>query len=1131
MPLLYFVRDHPRFAAKFRFMPQLDLQATAIVRSLSEELLLAEALLFPGASCLAGGPAPLRRMLAKRVRAIVRSLAPGDIHRYRHAEPPEVRELVLAIPPLRNDPLRTQPVSLRFHYLVRRHAADAVIATVPALGIEVLAEDERQLNEQLEPQIRSALARCKTSESLRSLVMLDRIRRVRIHPLRLRIKLPTLKQAADDARDDSSRERSTLKETTVDLTAQESSPLYERDALVARLARLCCGPTPRSVLLVGPSGVGKTALVREAARRDQSLAATERRWWSTSGSRLIAGMSGFGMWQERCRKLIREAGKTGAIVHLDNLIELIEVGKGGGDTRGLASMLGPAIARGELLAICECTPEQLALIERDEPHLLEAFAKLDVPEPTPDETRSILAHAAAAAAKRGLPAIADAALAELDRLHGRYATYSAAPGRQLRFLRDLLEDHRGGGALATRHVTAAFSHETGLPIVILDDTLPLDWHAVRARLARQVMGQPEPVELVTDLLAAIKAGLTRGGKPIASLLFIGPTGVGKTEMAKALAEFLYQDPGRMIRFDMSEYAHPAAVGRLIGDDFSSQGLLTRKVRDQPFMVVLLDEIEKAHDSLFDILLQVLGEGRLTDGGGRVADFTNSVVVMTSNLGAESFGRLTAGFAADSTGAATAAQHFEREVRNFLRPEMFNRLDRIVGFGPLGADVIGEIARREIQRAAERDGLRVRDARLEVSPAAVARLASVGYDPKYGARPLKRVIERQLVVPLAERLCRLAGRDVRAFRAEVVDGALTIDAEFAPPGRGAEEELRTAAELQKVLETRRKIQALLRSNAMLRLRNEIARLHQFEKQRKATLRRRGREDRFTFTPEQARILAQGELLTASEKLLDDICVLEDQTCGEYYAHRPCDVVAAAEQRSELDQALADLLFQIYRLQSERRGTLTIAVYAQQRGRGVELIEAYEHVCAIAGAGVDRYWLRRYDPQLDEKIGDGRAVRKTAPAERPVLRLLHRKRNDEDVPAKVVDVYRPEPHRFRSPPEGVIGFALQIRDDRAIALLETEAGRHEFLRAGGGKPDVCFVEIDGGGRLFDYSPPIDCGRAGSFADLALRRTYDLADEVCRDPLLEAEVTLRGRSIPDAVAQATADYLVKRTWRMLD
>jgi ATP-dependent Clp protease ATP-binding subunit ClpC len=1114
-------------------MPQLDLHLAAIVRSPSDELLLAEALLFPEASCLAVRPALLRRMLARRVREIVRQTPPGEIHRHRLAELPVLCEITLKIPPIRDDLLRLRPVSLRFHYVKWRHADDAVIASVPALGIEVLAENERQLAEQLEPQIRSALARHRSAESLRHLVMLGRVERVEVKPLRLRVKLPTLKAAADANRDGSADETSVFKEVAADLVKQEGPPLYERDELVARLARLVGGRTPRSVLLVGSSGVGKTALVRELARGRERWSLATSPIWSTSGSRLIAGMSGFGMWQDRCQKLIREAGKTRAIVHLDNLVELIEVGKGGGNTRGIAAMLAPAIARGDLLAVCECAPEQLALVEREEPQLMEAFAQLDVPEPTADETRAILARVAEDAARAGLPTITPAALAELDRLHRRYATYSATPGRPLRFLRNLLEDHRRGDELGPRAVTAAFSHETGLPPVMLDDALPMDPAATRRRLAERVVGQGEPVELVTDLLAAVKAGLSRAGKPIASLLFIGPTGVGKTEMAKALAEFLYQDSGRMIRFDMSEYAHPAAVGRLVGDGYASPGLLTQKVRDQPFMVVLLDEVEKADPSLFDVLLQVLGEGRLTDGAGRVADFTNSVVIMTSNLGAESFGRTTAGFAGDSARAAATAGHFEREVKAFVRPEMFNRLDRIVSFAPLGPEVIAEIARREIGRVAERDGLRLRDARLDVSPAVIEQLAAEGYDPRYGARPLKRVIERRLVAPLADRLCRLGDGQVRRFRVDLVADAPAIEAESAPAGKNLEEELRTFVELEKVVELRRKVQALLRSGALLRLRNEITRLRQLESRRSAKLKRRGKEGSFQFTPEQARILAQEELLSQSEGLLRDVRRLENDTCGEYYSHRRFDVAGAAEMRRVVDEALADLLFEIYRAQSAGRGGLTLAVFGASRSRVAELVEAYEHVGAGAAAGINRYWLKMYDPLLDDwetRTGDGRSGRKAPSGPGPILRLLHRKRSEDDLPAKVVDVYRPDPDRFLSPPDDVIGLALQLSDDRAVALLEAEAGRHEFVRAAG-KPEACFVETSGAGTLFGYSPPIDCGRAGSFADLTLRRTYDHPAEVCRDPMLDQELELRGRSIRDAVARAAAEYLVKRTWQLLD
>ena len=288
------------------------------------------------------------------------------------------------------------------------------------------------------------------------------------------------------------------------------------------------------------------------------------------------------------------------------------------------------------------------------------------------------------------------AIDTLDKLHRRYATYSAFPGRPLRFLRNLLTDaaRRIDMMIWSEDITTAFSQETGLPLWLLEPSARLDLQAAHAWFAQRVIGQEQAVAAVVDLLATVKAELSRPGRPIASLLFIGPTGVGKTEMAKSLAEFLYQDPRRMTRIDMSEYADPLAADRLIGGA-GGEGLLTAKVREQPFGVVLLDEFEKAHLRLFDLLLQVLGEGRLTDAAGRLADFRNSVVIMTLNLGVDSFGRAAAGFAGP-TPSGDAPEHFTREVERFLRPEMFNRIDRIITFMPLEKAALRQIARRELR---------------------------------------------------------------------------------------------------------------------------------------------------------------------------------------------------------------------------------------------------------------------------------------------------------------------------------------------------------------------------------------------------------------------------------------------------
>ena len=273
-----------------------------------------------------------------------------------------------------------------------------------------------------------------------------------------------------------------------------------------------------------------------------------------------------------------------------------------------------------------------------------------------------------------------------------------------------------------------------------------------------VIGQDAVIETLVDVIATLAADLSRGDRPLASLMLIGPTGVGKTETAKALARLIYHDVSRLVRIDMSELSAPSAVGRLIGDAVHPEGLLTAAVRAQPFSLVLLDEFEKAHASVFDLLLQVLGEGRLTDGRGRLADFRNSIVLMTSNLGVDTFRPVPLGLA-DTQQQQRYASHFERQVREFLRPEMFNRIDRILTYDSLDMSTVLQIARLRLEELRRRDGWHSQGGQFDVHEDALAKLTRTGYQPQYGARPLTREVERSVAVPLAEAICQ-SGRQAK-----------------------------------------------------------------------------------------------------------------------------------------------------------------------------------------------------------------------------------------------------------------------------------------------------------------------------------------------------------------------------------
>jgi ATP-dependent Clp protease ATP-binding subunit ClpB len=290
-------------------------------------------------------------------------------------------------------------------------------------------------------------------------------------------------------------------------------------------------------------------------------------------------------------------------------------------------------------------------------------------------------------------------------------------------------------------------------------------------IGARVIGQEDAVKAVSAAVRRARAGLQDPNRPLGSFLFLGPTGVGKTELTKALAEFLFDDPAAMVRIDMSEFMEKHAVSRLIGAPpgyvgYDEGGVLTEAVRRRPYQVVLFDEVEKAHGDVFNILLQVLDDGRLTDGQGRTVDFTNTIIILTSNLGSQ----YLASLGEDQDSSAVEPQVME-VVRSHFRPEFLNRLDEIILFHRLSASHMGPIVDIQVGRLTRL--LEDRKIRLELTDAARAWLGRVGYDPAYGARPLKRAVQRYLQDPLADEI--LAGRvhDGSVLRVDEGDGGLAI----------------------------------------------------------------------------------------------------------------------------------------------------------------------------------------------------------------------------------------------------------------------------------------------------------------------------------------------------------------------
>lgn len=1073
------------------------------------------------------------KWLTKLANTATRDLPPIDMWQRRLDVSPVVERIEIKIKPPKDDKYWLTPVVVKTHAMIWQHSNELWLARIPMLAIDTFAKDRETLDSRIRSHIRFALQRKQASLLLADIVHYTQHTEATVQSISTTFKIRTPKQIESN---EGEREVApVLKEVADRLGRKPLPPAFEVSDDVDRVAEELSGQTPRSVLLIGPSGVGKTAILNEVIRRKAELELGQTQFFATSGSRLVAGMCGFGMWQERCEKLCSELKRNGSILYVGNLPELVEAGKGGGNSQGIADFFRNRIDRAELIVVSECTPEQFSILERNVPGVVRAFQHVRIKEPALNKGRSILMDYSlwATEEQRRLrlerqwkkkskkkiskrkrqrkldklqreeplpPPLSIAAIEKLDRLHRRYGAYSAFPGRAIRFLYNLIEDREDEfRTLEADDVTTAFSNETGLPQALLDETHPLDSDAAKQWFADRVIGQRTAIDVVVDLVTTVKAGLARPDRPIASLLFIGPTGVGKTEMAKTIAEFFFRDRNRMVRIDMSEYSDPSSIDRLVGGPLHKEGLLTSRVRDQPFGVVLLDEFEKADPRFFDLLLQVLGEGRLTDGAGNLADFRNSIIIMTSNLGVEAGSRGSVGFAGpepDDSGNSESnlmQNHFVREVQEFLRPEMFNRIDRIVPFRALDRETLKRITDRELELVRQRDGIQYRGVRLEIAEGVIDRLAQHGFDPRYGARPLKRAIETHLLQPMSSQIV-----NYEVSQGLAADISLPTDSEdsnaptkptdensrkdqlFNVEVRGLQNETVSTVRLggavtaddsthsltKNVSTVRREVGRLNHCSVVMEARNELYRFDQAQERRIAAYDRKIAAGQINVpypSPDQD----VGERCSHLRAFIDNVdqvqkeaISVEEDLLVSLYQGEPYDAALVKDVGIDLQRRWETLLLTAYAMtcSDPKRGIcFVVASPSDSIAFARQLIQSYSHVLNERNLRFHLYSLRPAGPDLKIQLRDDEIwINRPLEDEPNDARETMIARSLKNVAAAVDAVGNP-----------AISIAFHVRGHLSAALLELERGRHEYKAES--KVQRCIIDC-AEGPIEDFIPDI-------------------------------------------------------------
>lgn len=514
------------------------------------------------------------------------------------------------------------------------------------------------------------------------------------------------------------------------------------NALVGKLTQ-----EKASVILCGEPGVGKSAILFETIRNIDKKDNSHISFWKTTPKQIIASAKYLGEWQEMLEAFIEELKSVNGVLWLDDFISIITTG-GDGPESSMASYLLPILKDGGFQIVGELTPQQLDVAKRLLPGFTEHFQVISIQELNKSNILKIFQLYDENINKTYDISFEPEALTLSYSLLRRFATYEKFPGKAIKFLNSLVDDalKNRKTSVSQANVIDAFIAKTGLPEIILRDDLMINDEELNHYFESRIMGQPEAVKHITSVIKIFKSGINDPQKPIASMIFAGPTGVGKTASVRLLADYFFghgQKSNPLIRLDMSEFQHPDQIYRLIGTGESKPGKMIQFVRERPFSILLLDEIEKANPLIFDALMTVFDEGFLVDSHGRVTDFRNTIIIMTTNLGGQS--KRSPGFG-NNTG-----QDYRGAIRKFFRPEFFNRIDRVVTFNALSQEHINAITIKELEDLKKREGFESRSIKLEFTEKIIRHIANTGFDPNYGARPLQRAIEKHVTSPIAKYL--------------------------------------------------------------------------------------------------------------------------------------------------------------------------------------------------------------------------------------------------------------------------------------------------------------------------------------------------------------------------------------------